>query len=112
MLGEWVIVTPNRATRPFQDEKRPCPFCPGQPETKGDWEVLTLKNRYAALQPDDHPVRLDSELVIGTSAHGYCKVIIESREHDRQIEMMDRAQLEKVFREYIRVFNDLEAKEG
>ncbi|MHA1925934.1 MAG: hypothetical protein ACXABV_02900 [Candidatus Thorarchaeota archaeon] len=27
-LGEWVIVTPKRATRPFQEEDHMCPFCP------------------------------------------------------------------------------------
>ncbi len=112
MLGEWVIVTPNRADRPFQEEDRQCPFCPNQEETKGDWEVLTLDNRYAALQPDTLPTDINSSLVIGAPAHGYCKVILESRKHDQQIENMDRTQLRKVYTEFLRVYNELEQKAG
>ncbi len=112
MLGEWVIVTPQRARRPFQDIEQECPFCPEREETTGDWKVLTLDNKFAALQPDDYPVNLDSPLVIGTNAHGYCKVIIESRDHEMQIERMDDSQLTRVFQEYLRIYKELEAKEG
>ncbi len=112
MLGEWVIVTPKRGSRPFQDKDRSCPFCPGQDETQGEWEVLTLENKYAALQPDEFPISLDSDLVIGTNAHGYCKVIVESRDHNQQIEDMSPEQLERVSQEYLKVFKELDAKIG
>ncbi len=112
MLGEWVIVTPKRASRPFQEKDHACPFCPGQEETKGNWQVLTLDNKYASLQPDAYPVMIDSKLVVGTSAHGYCKLIIESPNHDTQLESMDRQQLTRVFNEYLKVYRDLKCKEG
>ncbi len=112
MLGEWVIVTPDRASRPFQDEERKCPFCPNQEETKGDWKVLTLDNRFAALQPDSGPIFLEPPLVIGATAHGYCKVIIESRNHDEQIEDMNPSQLKKVYQEFLKTFMDLDSKNG
>ncbi|MFW9933867.1 MAG: DUF4931 domain-containing protein, partial [Candidatus Thorarchaeota archaeon] len=112
MLGEWVIVTPKRATRPFQEKEQACPFCPGQEETQGDWHVLALDNKFASLQPDEFPVRLDSGLVIGTSAHGYCKVIIESPDHEMQLERMNKIQLLRVFEEFLSVYNDLKEKQG
>ncbi|MDF1540347.1 MAG: galactose-1-phosphate uridylyltransferase [Candidatus Thorarchaeota archaeon] len=112
MLGEWVIVTPDRASRPFQDEERKCPFCPDQEETEGEWKVLTLDNRFAALQPDSGLIYLDPPLVIGAPAHGYCKVIIESRNHDEQIEDMNANQLKNVYQEFLRNFVELDSKKG
>ncbi|MFW9848867.1 MAG: galactose-1-phosphate uridylyltransferase, partial [Candidatus Thorarchaeota archaeon] len=112
MLGEWVIVAPDRGHRPFQDKDRQCPFCPNQEETQGNWEVLTLDNRFAALQPDTILTDIESSLVIGAPAHGYCKVIVESRKHDEQIENMERTQLRKVYTEFLRVYNELDQKAG
>ncbi|MHA2426242.1 MAG: galactose-1-phosphate uridylyltransferase [Candidatus Thorarchaeota archaeon] len=112
MLGEWVIVTPDRADRPFQDREIQCPFCPDQEETKGEWNVLTLDNRFAALQPDIVPPNIESSLVIGAPAHGYCKVIVESRKHNEQIEDMDTSQLKNVYTEFLRVFTELEKQQG
>ncbi len=112
MLGEWVIVAPARAKRPFQEEDQQCPFCPGQKETQGDWKVLTLDNRFAALQPSDNPSLLDSPLIIGKEAHGYCKVLVESRQHTEQLEDMSEEQMVTVFKEYLRVFKDLDTKPG
>jgi len=112
MLGEWVIVTPKRSGRPFQDPKQTCPFCPGRKETDGDWEVLTLDNKYAALSPECDYFPLDDEVVMETSGFGYCKVIVHSRNHNRQFEDMSDAECTKVFQEYTRVFKDLDARDG
>jgi UDPglucose--hexose-1-phosphate uridylyltransferase len=87
-LGEWVIVTPKRATRPFQEEDHVCPFCPGSPETKENWRVLTLNNRFPALGPDSGPIPLDENVVMDAPAFGYCKIILLSPDHDEQIEDM------------------------
>lgn len=112
MLGEWVIVTPKRAARPFQEKNRECPFCPGKRETTGQWEVRTLENRFPALSPDGGPVGLQRGLVIGAPAFGFCKIIVLSRDHDRQMEKMDDKQLSAVFSEYLRVFNELDPQKG
>jgi UDPglucose--hexose-1-phosphate uridylyltransferase len=112
MLGEWVICTPDRARRPFQEQDHECPFCPGGEETLGDWDVLTIDNKFAALRPSDIPLDLDSDIIIGAPAHGYCKLIIESRQHDEQIEDMSIDHLQKVFIEYARVFKELDQKQG
>jgi UDPglucose--hexose-1-phosphate uridylyltransferase len=112
MLGEWVIVTPSRAGRPFQDKKRECPFCPGGPETSGEWEVLTLDNRYASLSPECEHITPDDTIVMETCGFGYCRVILHSRDHNRQFEDMTDHQLLNVMREYARVFKELDNKEN
>jgi UDPglucose--hexose-1-phosphate uridylyltransferase len=111
-LGEWVIVTPKRATRPFQEEDQVCPFCPGCTETKGDWQVLTLDNLYPSLSPDSGPIPIDESIVMDAPAYGFCKIILLSRNHNEQIEEMNDEQLELVFREYLDVFKELSNKKG
>ncbi|MFX0054241.1 MAG: galactose-1-phosphate uridylyltransferase [Promethearchaeota archaeon] len=111
-LGEWVIVTPKRATRPFQERDQVCPFCPGGPETQGDWQVLTLDNLYPSLSPDSGPIPIDENVVMDAPAYGYCRIILLSRNHDEQIEVMDDAKLELVFREYLEAFKELSNKKG
>jgi UDPglucose--hexose-1-phosphate uridylyltransferase len=112
MLGEWVIVTPKRAGRPFQEKDRECPFCPGKRETGGQWEVLTIDNKFPALSPDGGPVGLQQGIVIGAPAFGFCKIIVLSRGHDRQMERMDDRQIGIVFGEYLRVFKELDQQRG
>lgn len=112
LLAEWVITTPKRADRPFQAEERACPFCPGQKETAGAWKVLTLDNKFSALNPTVGPVPLEGGLVMDAPAYGTCKVIILSPNHDEQIERMDDGQLLLVFREYLEVFEDLDKMRG
>ncbi|MGY5854024.1 MAG: galactose-1-phosphate uridylyltransferase [Candidatus Thorarchaeota archaeon] len=112
MLGEWVIVTPDRADRPFQDKKRACPFCPGGEETEGDWEVLTLENRFPSLELGIGLIPLDREIVMEAPGFGACKIIVTSRDHDMQVENMDDKQLEMVFQEYIKTFRELDSTRG
>ncbi|MEM4735940.1 MAG: galactose-1-phosphate uridylyltransferase [Candidatus Thorarchaeota archaeon] len=111
MLGEWVIVSPHRASRPFQDSSATCPFCPGQPETEGEWEVLTLSNRFAALTPDLGYFPLSNDIVMEAPPYGECRVVVHSRHHDRQFENMSIDEIERVMREYRRVFAELDTKE-
>jgi UDPglucose--hexose-1-phosphate uridylyltransferase len=112
MLGEWVIVTPKRAGRPFQEKGAECPFCPSKRDTNRQWDVLTLDNKFPALSPEGGPVNLQPGLVIGAPAYGFCKVILLSRDHEMQIERMDDKQIGIVFREYLRVFNELDQQKG
>ena len=45
-------------------------------------------------------------------AFGYCKIILLSRNHNEQIEDMNDKQLERVFKEYLAVFRNLDKKSG
>jgi len=112
MLGEWVIVTPKRADRPFQDLSAECPFCPDSVEVSGDWKVLTIPNKFPSLNPEVGVVPLDENIVMEAPAFGFCKVIILSPKHDEQIESMKDDQLERVFQEYLTVFKELDKEKG
>ena len=112
MLGEWVIVTPKGADGPFQDGSAQCPFCSGNEEISGEWQVLTLENKFPALNSQVGLVPLDENYVMEAPAYGFCKVIVLSPKHDEQIELMDDNQLEHVFREYLKVFRELDKERG
>lgn len=112
MLGEWVIIAPSRSDRPFQDEERVCPFCPDNGETSGNWCVLTLDNKYPALEPNPEYPPIFSDIIIETAAHGYCKVIVTSRNHNEQLEDMSKKQVTRVLQEFARVFQELDEKEN
>ena len=112
MLGEWVIVAPERADRPFQDPGNSCPFCSDKEETSGVWSTLVLDNKYPALDPSVGIVPLDERLVMEAPAHGYCKVIVLTPHHNEQFEVMKRNQVLEVMTEYRNVFRELDQKQG
>ena len=112
MLGEWIIVTPSRAERPFQDTSIECPFCPNDIETGQDWKVTTLDNKYSALNPEVGLLPLDAQYVMEAPAHGHCKVIVLSPDHEEQLELMGDEQIERVFKEYLRGFRELDTESG
>jgi len=81
-LGDWVIVSAQRETRPWQLTTT-CPFCPGAPETLGDWDVLVLPNRFPALEPKAEKPALKPKSPYKVSkANGVCEVVVETREHE------------------------------
>lgn len=82
VLQEWVIVASHRKDRPLDDEgNKKCPFCSG-PEVEGDWDVLSLPNRYASLSLDPpNPSSKPRSLYAVEPAYGACEVILETKQH-------------------------------
>ncbi|MHA1637937.1 MAG: galactose-1-phosphate uridylyltransferase [Candidatus Thorarchaeota archaeon] len=112
MLGEWIIIAPKRGDRHYQENDDSCPLCPGHEETEGDWSVLTLDSKFPALNPEEGHSDLSDEIVIGVPGYGFCKLIVQSSNHNEQIEDMDESHLTKVLTEYISVFKELSSKKG
>jgi UDPglucose--hexose-1-phosphate uridylyltransferase len=112
MLGEWIIVAPNRGQRAFQQEDQECPFCGLQVNGRSDWRTLKIDNKYPALATDGGVVPLDERIVMEAPAYGLTKVILLSPTHDEQIEDMGQDQLEAVVNEYINTFDDLDRRKG
>ena len=102
ILGDWVIMAPDRATRPFDHDSNddslppePCPFCRGDeaatPEavltvaddkTPDDWTVRIIPNRYPAVMVSPSAnIDQTPEFFERTAARGYHEVIIESPSH-------------------------------
>jgi UDPglucose--hexose-1-phosphate uridylyltransferase len=90
LLSEWIIVSGGREERPWREEY--CPFCPGGPETQGDWKVLSIPNRFPALSPDAPQVFETSDYT-KSRALGRCEVIVETREHKGDFHNMPLSQV-------------------
>lgn len=106
MTGEWILVSPHRAKRPWQgqqektsDEQYPkyddkCYLCPGNLRSGGeinpDYEaVYVFDNDFAALLMDDESVDFsDGELFSAKQERGICRVICYSPRHDLTVAKM------------------------
>ena len=107
LTGEWVLVSPHRALRPWQGqveelpaETRPahdpaCYLCPGNARAGGvrnpDYTgTFVFDNDFAALRPDAPPADLNEGglLVAGTEA-GITRVICFSPRHDLSLPEME-----------------------
>ena len=107
LTGEWVLVSPHRALRPWQgqveelpDETRPahdpgCYLCPGNTRAGGirnpDYAgTFVFDNDFAALRPDAPPAEVNEGglLVAGTEA-GITRVICFSPRHDLSLPEME-----------------------
>jgi len=108
LLNKYVIITPGRALRPrdIKEEtiikrSRPCPFCfenidkkiivdqiPENAKSKEKWGVLCIKNIFPA-------VSLDNKKAYGTQ-----EVIIENKNHYKEMASLKLDELENVLRMY------------
>lgn len=92
LLGCWVVVSSSRATRPWREPGK-CPFCPGAEETGYGWNVLVLDNRFPALKPDAEACSESRGLYKVRPAYGYAKVVIETPEHEGDLDTIPFANL-------------------
>ena len=113
LTGEWVLVSPHRAKRPWQgknekvsNEKRPshdpsCYLCAGNTRANGsvnpDYkEVFIFDNDFAALQKDSPSFEVNNGLLKATSETGICRVICFSPDHSKSLADMSSAEIQKV----------------
>ncbi len=113
LTGEWVLVSPHRAKRPWQgqneavnNEKRPtydpdCYLCPGNTRINGEVnpdykDVFVFTNDFAALQSDSPSFSVNDGLLIAESETGICKVICFSPDHSKSFADMTASEIQKV----------------
>ncbi|TWO33186.1 UDP-glucose--hexose-1-phosphate uridylyltransferase [Seonamhaeicola sediminis] len=113
LTGEWILVSPHRAKRPWQgqneavnNEKRPsydenCYLCPGNTRINGennpDYEdVYIFTNDFAALQSDSPDFEVNDGLLIAKSEKGICKVVCFSPDHSKSLADMEPSEIQKV----------------
>ena len=99
LTGEWVLVSPHRAERPWQGqverpavEMRPrydpgCYLCPGNQRAGGERNptyenTFVFTNDFAALVPDAPASPPDDPLFRTVPVPGTCRVICFSPRHD------------------------------
>jgi UDPglucose--hexose-1-phosphate uridylyltransferase len=114
LTGEWVLVSPHRARRPWlgQVEKTArenlpqydptCYLCPRNERAGGlrnpDYKsTFAFDNDFAALLPDEIPARAsDHPLLASVSERGLCRVVCFSPRHDLTLPELDKASIESV----------------
>jgi UDPglucose--hexose-1-phosphate uridylyltransferase len=107
LTGEWVLVSPHRARRPWQGQvERPpaeirppydptCYLCPGNERVGGARNppytgTYVFDNDFAALRPGDPEAELNvADLLVARSEPGACRVICFSPRHDLTLPDME-----------------------
>ena len=113
LTGEWVLVSPHRAKRPWQgqneaisNEARPahdpsCYLCAGNTRINGEInpdykDVFVFTNDFAALQTDSKIFSVNDGLFKAESEQGICKVICFSPDHSKSLADMAVNDISKV----------------
>lgn len=113
LIGEWVLVSPHRAKRPWQgqvEHRAPevsvsydpkCYLCPGNERAGGlhnpaYTSTFSFVNDFATLKPDGEAFRHDPSgrgLLLAEAERGLCKVICFSPKHDLTLGRMTAAEI-------------------
>jgi len=128
LTGEWVLVSPHRAKRPWlgQVEKRSpenlpaydptCYLCPRNERAGGvsnpDYAAtFVFENDFAALLPvlEEEPVQ-DSPLLVSVPEQGQCFVVCFSPRHDLTLPELDLPAIETVLKTWTQSSVDLMKK--
>ncbi len=128
LTGEWVLVSPHRAKRPWQGqeeavshEQRPahdptCYLCARNTRINGeinpDYEnVFVFTNDFAALQTTSPDFAVQDGLLIAQSEQGLCKVVCFSPDHSKSLADMSIEAIDKVVQCWQQEYLELGAHE-
>ncbi len=125
LTGDWILVSPHRAKRPWQgqvekqtNQERPkhdptCYLCPGNeragghknPDYKG---TFVFTNDFSALLSDTPSAEInDGELFQAKSESGICKVICFNEDHSLTIPEMEVENIRNVIDVWCEQFDEL-----
>ena len=125
LTGEWILVSPHRAKRPWQgqvekqaSEIKPsydpkCYLCPGNTRVNGDvnpkyGNTFVFTNDFAALTPDT-PLdgAEDNDLFKLEPARGTARVICFSPDHSKTLPVMEVGEIRQVVNLWADQFTEL-----
>ncbi|MEW7277119.1 UDP-glucose--hexose-1-phosphate uridylyltransferase [Aquimarina sp. 2201CG1-2-11] len=129
LTGEWVLVSPHRAKRPWQGQeeniehiKRPaydknCYLCAGNTRANGAInpkyiDTFSFTNDFAALQKESPDFIVEDGLLRAASETGICKVICFSQDHSKSLAEMSVSNIEKVVHLWQQEYVDLGNLDG
>ncbi len=129
LTGEWVLVSPHRAKRPWQGQKetvlnetRPtydetCYLCAGNARTNGEinpkyQNVFVFTNDFAALQKDSPSFTVEEGLFRAQSEKGVCKVVCFSPDHSKSLADMAPEEIQKVVFVWQKEYKELGDNDG
>jgi len=124
LTGEWVLVSPHRAKRPWQGqnesvstEVRPahdpdCYLCAENTRINGEKnpkyeDVFVFTNDFAALQTGSKTFQVEDGLLTAKSEQGICKVICFSPDHSKSLAHMNSKEIEKAVFAWQREYKEL-----
>jgi len=128
LTGEWILVSPQRAKRPWQgqeekfaDSKRPsydpfCYLCSGNVRANGEInpnyeDVFVFVNDFSALQDDFKTFEVNEGLIRAESEQGICKVVCFSSDHSKSLAQMNVKDIQQVIQVWKREFLSLKKLE-
>ena len=129
LTGEWVLVSPHRAKRPWQGqneeiskEQRPtyderCYLCATNTRINGEInpdykDVFVFTNDFAALQKDSPSFSVNDGLLKAQSETGICKVICFSPDHSKSLADMEIGAIKKVVHAWQKEYTSLGKNEA
>ncbi len=118
LTGEWVLVSPHRAKRPWQGQQEAhldipatpydehCYLCPGNKRIDGSSnpqyvEPFVFTNDFSALRSDSPAGGSADPLFASKSERGLCKVVCFSPDHSLTLPRMPLKDIEKVITTWI-----------
>ena len=127
LTNEWVLVSPHRATRPWQGEVAKlqtvpeptydpnCYLCPGNERAGGVrnpayTSTFVFENDFSAMKSETSRDRLDVDykgLLVAEGEPGICRVICFSPRHDLTLATMEVKAIEPVVHTWIEQFREL-----
>lgn len=124
LTGEWVLVSPHRAKRPWQGQQeepskevRPkhdssCYLCSGNTRANGEVnpsyeDVFVFVNDFSALQKDSKKFSVNKGLIRAEAEQGICKVICFSPDHSKSLADMAVEDIQKVVFTWQKEFQSL-----
>lgn len=129
LTGEWLLVSPHRAKRPWlgQVEKLPAPdtpsydpkcyLCPGNSRVSGEKnpdykDNYVFTNDFAALLPDTPEASLgdDDDLFRAQSVRGTARVICFSPDHSKTLPLLPVSQIRRVVHLWASQYAELSKK--
>jgi len=128
LTGEWVLVSPHRAKRPWQGQEesvvntqRPshdeqCYLCAGNTRANGETnpiypDVFVFTNDFAALQNNSPSFSLENGLLKAESEQGICKVVCFSPDHSKSLAQMEIKSIANVIEVWKKEYLELGAIE-
>lgn len=111
LIGEWLLVSPQRTQRPWQGKKEEivkgtnlpydpgCYLCPGNLRANGEKNpaysgTYIFRNDFAALTPDTPEIATKPHPLFRTRAvRGTCRVICYSPDHNKTMSQLNSGQI-------------------
>ena len=128
LTGEWVLVSPHRAKRPWQGQVEKgeadilpeydpsCYLCPGNTRAEGEQNpnytsTFIFTNDFSSLLADTPEGKLnENNLFISESEKGICRVICYSPQHNLTIPLMELSDIRNVIELWIKEYGELGEK--